>query len=83
MIVETPKHKRVIVMGDLNAKAGGTREEIEEAVGPLTTIEYTNENGETLVNLCVCNNWFLSKTFFKHKDIYKTPGLRMRSAISV
>ena len=39
MIVETPKHKRVIVMGDLNAKVGGTREEIEEVVGPLTTIE--------------------------------------------
>ena len=39
MIDEIPKHNIVIVMRDLNAKVGGTKEKIGEAFGPLTTIE--------------------------------------------
>ena len=92
MIDETPKLDILIVMGDLN-KVGGSREEIEEVVRPFTTAEETNENGETLVDLCVSNNLFLSKTFSMHKalgnlqehlDICPEGGTkRVKSALSV
>ena len=58
-------------MGDFNAKVGGSREGIEQAVGPHTTGGELNENGQRLVDLCLNNNLILAKTFFRHKDIYK------------
>ena len=69
MIDETPKHDIVILMDDLNTKVGGSREEKEEVIVPFTTTEETNEM-ETLVDLFVSNNLFLSNTFFEHKVIY-------------
>ena len=73
----------------VNAKVEGSRKEIEEVVGPFITTEEPNEIGETLVDLCVSNNLFMSKTFLSIRTSTRTPGypqregLRMRSAISV
>ena len=63
VIDEIPRHDIVITIGDFNAKAGGSREEVEQVVGPFTTSEETNDNGERLVDLYANNNLFLSKSF--------------------
>ena len=70
VINEIPKRDIVIAMDDFNAKAGSSREELEQLAGPFTTTEETSCNGLRLVNLCT-SNFFLRKTFFKHKNIYK------------
>ena len=71
VIDETPRHDILFLMGDFNAKVGGSREGIEQAVGPHTTGGELNENGQRLVDLCLNNNLILAKSFFRHKDIYK------------
>ena len=41
LICETPKHDIVILLGDLYAKVGDSRKDIEEVVKPFTTTEKT------------------------------------------
>lgn len=36
VMYKIPKYNLIIIMGDFNAKAGGSRENVEKVVGPFT-----------------------------------------------
>ena len=60
--------RKVIVMGDMNAKVGDER--VDEVVGKWG-VPGKNENGEWLVDVCAERGLFLANTFFQHKMIHK------------
>ena len=65
---EFESERKVIVMGDMNAKVGC--EEIEGIVGKWG-VPGMNENGEYLVDMCAERGLFLANTFFEHKMIHR------------
>ena len=65
---EFESERKVIVMGDMNAKVGC--EEIEGIVGKWG-VPGMNENGEYLVDVCAERGLFLANTFFEHKMIHR------------
>ena len=60
--------RRIILMGDMNARVGG--QEIDKIVGKYG-IDGMNENGEMLINICAERCLFLANTFFEHKLIHR------------
>ena len=60
--------RKVIVMGDMNAKVGD--ECMEDVVGKWGVPGW-NENGEWLVDVCAERGLFLANTFFPHKMIHR------------
>ena len=67
--------RRVIVMGDMNARVGD--ESVEEVVGKWG-VPGRNENGEWLVDVCAERGLFLANTFFQHKMIHRYTWRRGR-----
>ena len=60
--------RKVIVMGDMNAKVGD--ECVEDVVGKWGVPGW-NENGEWLVDICAERGSFLANTFYPHKMIHR------------
>ena len=78
------KHDILIVTGDLNAKVEEDNEGYENIIGSHGVGE-RNDNGESLVDFCVLNNFVVTCTIFPHKLIYKqtwtSPGGRTKNQI--
>ncbi|XP_052097284.1 craniofacial development protein 2-like [Mytilus californianus] len=70
MIVDTPKHDVLTIIGDFNAKVGSTNTGSEEVMGKHGLGEINN-NGERLVEMCIMNNLIIGGTIFEHKNIHK------------
>lgn len=58
-----------IVMGDLNARVGIKDEIYKENIGKFGEIT-RNDNGKRLLEYSIMNNFIITNTFFKHKDIH-------------
>jgi len=65
---EFEEGRKVIVMGDMNAKVGDER--IDEVVGKWG-VPGKNENGDNLVDICAERGLFLANTCFQHKMIHR------------
>jgi len=70
IIYQTPKSDTTLVLGDANAKIG--KEDIyNEVSGKHTLHEYSNTNGEMLLEFAIGNNLTVMSTHFQHKKIHK------------
>lgn len=82
VVKEIPKNDVLMIMGDFNAKVGGTA--IGKEVGGFGLGEI-NERGEMLHNFCAANGLVVTNTLFKHhkRRVYtwKSPGDRFRNQI--
>ena len=61
----------VVVLGDFNAKTGGSHRDYPEVVGHFGKGS-TNSNGESLLEFCKVNNLVLTNTLFKHPLRHRT-----------
>ena len=66
-LINSVNKKELIICGDFNAKTGSANSYLPKHVGKYNSANYTNTNGEFLVDLIVRNNLYLCNTFFKHK----------------
>ena len=77
IVVKTPRHDLLMVIGDLNAKVGSERNGREEAIG-TEGIGETNENGERFIDFCLNHSLVIGGTQFPHENVHKsTWSLRM------
>ena len=60
--------RKVIVMGDMNAKVGN--ENINDIVGKWG-VPGSNENGDHLIDICAEQGLFLANTYFQHKMVHR------------
>jgi endonuclease/exonuclease/phosphatase family metal-dependent hydrolase len=58
----------VIIMGDFNAKIGN-KECLQPAAGPHTIHDFSNENGNMLIQFAIRNR-LIKKNTFPHKHIH-------------
>ncbi|XP_071151821.1 craniofacial development protein 2-like [Mytilus edulis] len=70
IIMDTPKHDVLTIIGDFNTKVGSTNIGSEEVMGKHGLGEINN-NGERLVEMCTMNNLVIGGTIFEHKNIHK------------
>lgn len=59
-----------IVLGDLNGRVGNDNTGIERNMGTEGE-QVKNNNGERIINLSIDNDFVITNTKFKHKDIHK------------
>lgn len=57
----------LIVLGDFNAKTGGSHEEYHQNMGPFGKGKCTNSNGKELLDFANRHDLTLSNTLFRHK----------------
>jgi hypothetical protein len=65
-----PRHDMKIVMGDMNAKVGGSNNSYERALG-REGCGTMNGNGEKLAEMCTSYDLVIGGTLFPHKEIHK------------
>ena len=70
VIDQTPKSDTTLVLGDANAKIG-KEDTYNEVSGKHTLHEYSNTNGEMLLEFAIGNNLTVMSTHFQHKKIHK------------
>jgi endonuclease/exonuclease/phosphatase family metal-dependent hydrolase len=72
-----PRYDMVIIMKDFSAKTG-KQEYQQQAVGPYTLHETSNENGNMLTQFAIRNRLIIKSKMFPHKRIHlgtwKIPG---------
>ena len=74
---------KLIIIGDLNTRAGKRDEESSFVVGNQGQI-VRNKNGRRLINFCIVNELIIPNTFYQHEDIHKyTREVRSRNERSI
>jgi len=67
----TSRHDIILVLGDMNATVGPSREDAEHILGPhLSTT--TNDNGGRMLDLCAAHNLKVLGTWFQHRRIHQS-----------
>jgi endonuclease/exonuclease/phosphatase family metal-dependent hydrolase len=64
-----PRHDMVIIMGNFNAKTGH-KEYLQPVAGPYTIHDFSNENGNMLIQFATRNRLTIKSTMFPHKRIH-------------
>jgi endonuclease/exonuclease/phosphatase family metal-dependent hydrolase len=64
-----PRHYMVIIMGDFNAKIGN-KEHLQPVAGPQTIHDFSNENGNRLIQFETKNRLTIKRTMFPQKRIH-------------
>ena len=62
-------HDIVVILGDMNATVGPSRDGVEHLVGPFTS-DSTNDNGDRMIELCATHNLKVASTWFQHRRIH-------------
>ena len=60
-----------MVIGDMNANTGESREGLESILGPWTNPVARNKPGDMLIDLCRMHNLVITNTFFRHKALHR------------
>ena len=68
---EVPSYDVKLVLGDFNAKIGPDRRGVETTIGPHSSAQNTNDNGERMTVVGSANGLCVGNTLFKHKRIHK------------
>ena len=85
-VLSTPPHDQLIVLGDLNAVSGTTRQGFENVVGSYGS-GVTNDNSFRLLTLCttaklsILGSWLRERTYTVTHG-YRTTGARARRSIT-
>jgi len=67
-----PRHDMVIIMGDFNVKLGN-KEYLQPVAGPHIIHDFSNENGNMLIQFAVRKRLIIKSTMFPHKHIHLGP----------
>ena len=67
----TPVHDMLMVMGDMNANTGTSRDSISPVLGPWTNPAERNSPGDHMIDLCMTHQLCITNTFYKHKAIHR------------
>ena len=65
-----PDNENIIIMGDLNARVGVDRTNVDNIIGPFGEAT-KNEDGERLIDWCLMNNISIMNGFFKQRETHK------------
>ena len=68
---DVPSYDVKLVLGDFNAKIGPDRRGVETTIGPYSSAQNTNDNGERMTMMGSANGLCVGNTLFKHKRIHK------------
>ena len=61
----------VLLLGDMNAQVDSNRQGLEHVIGPHSSAQQTNDNGERLPMFCNSNGICIGNKYFKCKLIHK------------
>ena len=66
-----PTHDMLLVIGDMNANTGTSREAVSDILGPWTNPAERNSPGDHMIDLCQTHRLCITNTFFRHKAIHR------------
>ncbi|KAI5747504.1 hypothetical protein M8J77_015356 [Diaphorina citri] len=68
--IDEATQENLILIGDFNGRVGNQADLWQGVIGPNGE-DHVNNNGERLLELCICNSLAIVNTKFKHKDVHK------------
>ena len=68
---KVPTHDMLMVIGDMNANTGTSREGNASVLGPWTNPAERNIPGNHMIDICQTHRLCITNTFFRHKDIHR------------